>query len=283
VHFVSIFFDFIWYIFNRNWADTQWQQYITHLHTNNTHNTKKGKFGKCRTCPVFASYTLAFALQLRKKHGKTSVRVAHNKTMNNHIHYTNKCITSPIYLQLVLTMAHTTHLCWKNFTEICWSRVLLICIIWCDAFLAVSKENYARESYNTCTKCIRFGPILGKTKQNYATASYNTCTEWVSQSTHVQRVWTMSLTKKKTYKPGKNIISEHTMPLLLTLHSLIGYKMYPGLEFSWTFLAGTKKQCYQFVYLFIPVPLTQHNHQSSYIVFYVWCSFLNPTTILHPC
>ena len=27
-------------------------------------------------CPIFASYTLAFALQLRKKHGKTSVRIA---------------------------------------------------------------------------------------------------------------------------------------------------------------------------------------------------------------
>jgi hypothetical protein len=26
-------------IFNRNWDDTRWQQYITHLHTNNTHNT----------------------------------------------------------------------------------------------------------------------------------------------------------------------------------------------------------------------------------------------------
>jgi hypothetical protein len=26
-------------------------------------------------CPVFASYTLAFVFQLRKKHGKTSVRV----------------------------------------------------------------------------------------------------------------------------------------------------------------------------------------------------------------
>ena len=26
-------------------------------------------------CPVFARYTLAFALQLRKKHGKPSVRV----------------------------------------------------------------------------------------------------------------------------------------------------------------------------------------------------------------
>jgi len=31
---------------------------------------------ECGPYPVFASYTLAFALQLRKKHGKTSVRVA---------------------------------------------------------------------------------------------------------------------------------------------------------------------------------------------------------------
>jgi hypothetical protein len=31
---------------------------------------------ECWPCPVFANYTLAFALQLRKKHGKTSVRVA---------------------------------------------------------------------------------------------------------------------------------------------------------------------------------------------------------------
>ena len=30
---------------------------------------------ECGSCPVFASFTLAFALQLRKKHGKTSVRV----------------------------------------------------------------------------------------------------------------------------------------------------------------------------------------------------------------
>jgi hypothetical protein len=30
---------------------------------------------KCGPCPVFAGYTLAFALQLRKKHGKTTVRV----------------------------------------------------------------------------------------------------------------------------------------------------------------------------------------------------------------
>ena len=31
---------------------------------------------ECEPCPVFTSYTLAFALRLRKKQGKTSVRVA---------------------------------------------------------------------------------------------------------------------------------------------------------------------------------------------------------------
>jgi hypothetical protein len=36
----------------------------------------KNKLEQCGPCPVFASYTLAFALQLRKKHGKPSVRVA---------------------------------------------------------------------------------------------------------------------------------------------------------------------------------------------------------------
>jgi hypothetical protein len=32
---------------------------------------------ECGPCPDLASYTLAFALQLRKKHGKTSVRVVY--------------------------------------------------------------------------------------------------------------------------------------------------------------------------------------------------------------
>jgi hypothetical protein len=30
---------------------------------------------ECSPCPLFASFALEFALQLRKKHGKTSVRV----------------------------------------------------------------------------------------------------------------------------------------------------------------------------------------------------------------
>jgi hypothetical protein len=55
----------------------------THLHTNNVwNNTNNNRttqiqtnVEECGPCPVFASFTLAFALQLRKKHRKTSVRV----------------------------------------------------------------------------------------------------------------------------------------------------------------------------------------------------------------
>jgi hypothetical protein len=45
----------------------------TECRERNTHNNKKNE--KCVACPVFASYTLAFALQLRKRHGKSAVRV----------------------------------------------------------------------------------------------------------------------------------------------------------------------------------------------------------------
>jgi hypothetical protein len=72
------------YIVNCNWVYTWWQYYSTHLHTNNTYNNINNNrttqittnLEECRVCPVFASFTLAFALQLRKKHVKTSVKVA---------------------------------------------------------------------------------------------------------------------------------------------------------------------------------------------------------------
>jgi hypothetical protein len=51
------------------------KQYTEYRERKIHNNKKKKKFGKCGPCPVFASYTLAFALQLRKKHGETSVRL----------------------------------------------------------------------------------------------------------------------------------------------------------------------------------------------------------------
>jgi hypothetical protein len=58
-----------------------------HIYTQTIHGTKQltktihrttqlTNWEECGPFPVFAIYTLAFALQLRKKHGKTSVRVA---------------------------------------------------------------------------------------------------------------------------------------------------------------------------------------------------------------
>jgi hypothetical protein len=58
-----------------------------HIYTQTIHRTTQStqtihrttqltNWEECGPCPVFASYILAFALQLRKKHGETSVRVA---------------------------------------------------------------------------------------------------------------------------------------------------------------------------------------------------------------
>jgi hypothetical protein len=41
-------------------------------HLQTTIHTTTQLLEECRPCPVFVRYTLAFALQLRKKHGKTS-------------------------------------------------------------------------------------------------------------------------------------------------------------------------------------------------------------------
>jgi len=55
----------------------------THLQTDNTQNNTNNKrttqittnVEECGPCPGFASFTLAVALQIMKKHKKTSVRV----------------------------------------------------------------------------------------------------------------------------------------------------------------------------------------------------------------
>ena len=61
-------------------------QYSTHIHTNNTENDTKQtiltttqKLGRLRAVPGLCGFTLAFALQLRKKNGKPSVRVVIHK------------------------------------------------------------------------------------------------------------------------------------------------------------------------------------------------------------
>jgi len=49
-----------------------------HIYTQTIHRKTQLIWEECWPCHVFASYTLAFALQLSEKHGKTSVRVEKN-------------------------------------------------------------------------------------------------------------------------------------------------------------------------------------------------------------
>jgi hypothetical protein len=79
---------------NCNWVVTRWQYTFTHNNTqNNTKNNQttqiKTTVEECGPCPVFARFTLAFALQLRKKHGKTSVRVRKTAVRVQYTYYQN--------------------------------------------------------------------------------------------------------------------------------------------------------------------------------------------------
>src|SRR5215475_15454877 len=77
------------------WVVARWQLYSTHVHTNNTwNNTNNNRttqittnVEECGPCPVFASFTLAVALQLRKKHGKTSIRVRKTSVRVQYTYY----------------------------------------------------------------------------------------------------------------------------------------------------------------------------------------------------
>jgi hypothetical protein len=64
---------------NCNWVVTRWQYTFAHKHYIEQHNNRTTQIqtnvDEVGLCPVFASFTLEFALQLRKKQGKTLVRV----------------------------------------------------------------------------------------------------------------------------------------------------------------------------------------------------------------
>jgi hypothetical protein len=86
----DIWYDMIWY--DMIWYDMIWYDLIylltavglspggsstVHIYTETVHRTTQitTNVEQCGPCPVFASFTLAFALQLKKKHCKTSVRI----------------------------------------------------------------------------------------------------------------------------------------------------------------------------------------------------------------
>jgi len=90
-----------------------------HLHTNNTQNNTNNnrtteittKLEECGPCPVFASFSLAFALQLRKKHGKNISQVKKNLSQSTvHIRITRITKTPTHYKTHARTHTRThTH------------------------------------------------------------------------------------------------------------------------------------------------------------------------------
>ena len=85
---------------------------------------------ECGPCPIFASFTLAFALQLRKKHVKTSVRVAEewNSWKTN---MTTVWETIPTWC--CASICHQSQLFswgWNNTSTIHHTISKFVCVVW---------------------------------------------------------------------------------------------------------------------------------------------------------
>jgi len=84
---------YIYIYINCNWVGTRWQYTFTHKQYIEQHNNRTTQITtnveECGPCPVFAGFALAFALQLRKKHGKTSVRVRKMSVRVQYTYYQN--------------------------------------------------------------------------------------------------------------------------------------------------------------------------------------------------
>jgi hypothetical protein len=93
----------IWYIFNRNWVDTRWQQYGSHLHTNNTQNTEIGTYITIKKSNIHNNTKLTnlgsggrapslrvIPWHLSYRHGKISARVATRISQADTVQYTEE-------------------------------------------------------------------------------------------------------------------------------------------------------------------------------------------------
>jgi hypothetical protein len=84
-----------------------------HIYTQTIHRTTQitTSVEECGPYPVFASFTLAFAFQLRKKHGKTSVRVRKTsvrlRKTSVRVQYTYYQNTHPLQTPPPLLHTHT--------------------------------------------------------------------------------------------------------------------------------------------------------------------------------
>jgi hypothetical protein len=178
----------IWYdIFvNCSWVDSRWQQYSTvqystvqystvqystlqystvqystvqystvqystvHIYTQTIHRTTQlTDWEECEPCPIFASYTLAFALQLRKKHAETSVRVEHGKTSVRVVICADRKFVETMFYKMWNTTKKKKM--WVTTTIFVVLEVKTFCCLWTPV-LFVSNTHHFTE----CNSCLLY-------------------------------------------------------------------------------------------------------------------------------
>jgi hypothetical protein len=85
---------------------------IVNIYTQTIHRTTRITINleECGPCPFFASFTLAFALQMRKKHGKTSVIVRKTSVRIQYTYYQNTHTLQNLHTHTLQTRPPPTHI-----------------------------------------------------------------------------------------------------------------------------------------------------------------------------
>jgi len=107
---------------------------------------------ECGPCPVFAGFNLAFALQLRRKHGKTSVRVRKASVSVQFTYYQNThTLQNPYKHTHYKTHTHThTHTLHNNIKPTQYKLKQTQCRIFINSFSSLSYDRSKVSSKASC-------------------------------------------------------------------------------------------------------------------------------------
>jgi hypothetical protein len=146
----------------------------TEYRERNIRNNKKKETCKVRAVPVFANYTLAFPLQLRKKHGQTSVRVVekcsdipvaavqHTFTHNTQNNTMRQNTQNGTYMTMRILKVTKEHITWLYIIK--WLAFITVVE---RVYSAVRTDSLYKAEHVSCLKIYKFCFKLGESVMGY--------------------------------------------------------------------------------------------------------------------
>jgi len=250
---------------------------------------------ECGPCPVFASFTLAFALQLRKKHGKTSVRLRKSSVKvqyayyQKHPHVTKPSQTHTLQNPPIHPQAHSQFYVsrlylrvFQNFFMSLWlKRVYSPCSSetfypeWCRCFISLFLRVQISLQYRR----------MGRAGELYRVIKMSLCTWWL-QYRKLQVMFKVSPASLQTFIDMPNCVLEHRFQYStvhipnvfcdghLQINNFVGIVIVRCTESFWSLCIHTYTHTY--IHTHTQTQTHTHTHTHIYIYIYIYLQISGP-------